>query len=223
MLPNSCPIPRWVVYSRSTVTTDLNLGRDVRYRHRLSTRGAGGADTLVRWGLWARGHGGGASRRVGRCVAVGGVGVGGCMEGVRGRGLGGRGDGGADGGESLLLGCRFGGGLLNNATLAEGVVLLGGVVLELVGGLGHSALVLLVDHSSELSELVGGGSQIPRKVVDHLSLHQVNVAEVVKTRPNNSPALVRVGVVADHFRADHEGGKKQTVAESAGSRRITGF
>jgi hypothetical protein len=61
------------------------------------------------------------------------------MEGIRGRGLGSRCDGGACGGQGLLPGCSLDGGL-NNATLAEGVILLGGVVPELVGGLWHSTL-----------------------------------------------------------------------------------
>jgi hypothetical protein len=105
--------------------------------------------------------------------------------GSKGRRLGRGCDGGADGGQDLLLGCSFRGGLLNNATLAEGVVLLGGVMLELVGGLAP----VLVDHLGELFKSVGGGCQVPREAVDHLSLRQIDISEVIRALSNNSPTL----------------------------------
>jgi hypothetical protein len=60
--------------------------------------------------------------------------------------------------------------------------------LNLWAVFGIPRFVLLVDHVGELLEFVSGGRQVPREVVDHLSLRQIDVSEVVNMPSNNSPS-----------------------------------
>jgi len=76
---------------------------------------------------------------------------------------------------------------------------------------------------SELFEFTSTNSEIERQVMDHLALHEIDVAELVKTLSNNGPTLVGVCVIANNFTGEHVTGEEKPVAESAAGGRISCF
>jgi hypothetical protein len=54
--------------------------------------------------------------------------------------------------------------------------------------------------------------QLPVQVSTHLSFHLVDLAEAKNVLSDDTPGLVRVGIVTDNFRSDHKRGNEKAVA-----------
>ena len=61
----------------------------------------------------------------------------------------------------------------------------------------------------------------PLGVWVHLVLHSVDLHEGVAILPDNTPGLVRVGIVADHFRLDHDRRNEKSVTWALERREIS--
>lgn len=88
---------------------------------------------------------------------------------------------------------------------------------------GYTALVSRAHMLSELFKFIGSNGEIERQIMDHLALHEIDVAQLVKTLPNDSPTLVGICVIANNFTGEHVTSEEKPVAESAAGGGISCF
>ena len=87
-----------------------------------------------------------------------------------------------------------------------------GDVLEGVNWVGPGPGKVLAHHLLEHGERLRLDVQLPVEVLAHLALHLVHLAQLEHPLPDDAPALVGVGVVADDLGGEHEGGDEEAVA-----------
>jgi hypothetical protein len=66
----------------------------------------------------------------------------------------------------------------------------------------------VLDHRFEILEYGLVNCQLPLEITTHLAFYLINLAQGKHALSNDTPGLVRVSVVADDFRGDHECGNK---------------
>jgi hypothetical protein len=71
--------------------------------------------------------------------------------------------------------------------------------------------VLRPDAGLELDDLLTLNVEVPLEIAAHLSLHLVDLFEREHLLRDDTPRLVRVGVVTDDLGGYHEGGDKEAV------------
>lgn len=79
---------------------------------------------------------------------------------------------------------------------------------EDVGGVGTWTVEVALDHCFEVTQGLCVDGEFSLEVVAHLLLHLVDFTNGEHTLGNNTPTLVRVGIVAHDLGSDHEGANK---------------
>lgn len=64
--------------------------------------------------------------------------------------------------------------------------------------------VILADFGLEIAEFLWIDVELPFEITAHLSFHLIDLSEREHALTDYSPALVRVGIVADDLAGDHE-------------------
>jgi hypothetical protein len=80
--------------------------------------------------------------------------------------------------------------------------------LERVRRVGAWRAEIALDHRFEILEYGLVDSQLPLEITAHLAFHLIDLAQRKHALSNDAPGLVRVSVVANDFRGDHECGNK---------------
>jgi hypothetical protein len=73
-------------------------------------------------------------------------------------------------------------------------------------------MVVCADAGRKLDNLVALDIDVPLEVGAHLPLHLVDLLEAKHLLCNYAPRMVRVCVIADDLRRDHESREEQSVA-----------
>jgi hypothetical protein len=89
--------------------------------------------------------------------------------------------------------------------------------LQDVRGVRSRASEVLTYHILELLQGRRLDIQFPIQVLAHLPLHLINLPQLEHPLPNYTPRLVRICVVTDYLRCDHEGGDEESVARRTAS------
>jgi hypothetical protein len=76
--------------------------------------------------------------------------------------------------------------------------------LKGVGRKGTRTTKVAADHSLEIGKDWVVDGKLPFEIATHLAFHLVDLPQGEHTLSDDTPRLVGVGVVADHFRGDHK-------------------